>query len=151
MSPQAAAEAIRTALPLGGLFANQDWRISPSPFPLERSLVRDLESLGRVLLQFYRAVNLLYRQSAEGKQPAWVADYLDRGKPDDLIALQRSPPFKNEIPRVIRPDIYLEAMKEMGVKVDATEEKSITLFDGVFDGKDPEKYARSFAINSLAG
>src|SRR5262245_33844889 len=107
MSPQAAAEAIRTALPLGGLFANQDWRISPSPFPLERSLVRDLESLGRVLLQFYRAVNLLYRQSAEGKQPAWMADYLDRGKPADLIALQRSPQFKNEIPRVIRPDILL--------------------------------------------
>jgi hypothetical protein len=107
MSPQAAAEAIRTALPLGGLFANQDWRISPSPFSLEPSLVRDLESLGRVLLQFYRAVNLLYRQSAEGKQPAWVADYLDRGKPADLIALQRSPPFKNEIPRVIRPDILL--------------------------------------------
>ena len=107
MSPQAAAEAIRTALPLGGLFANQDWRISPLPFPLESSLVRDLETLGRVLLQFYRAVNLLYRQSAEGKQPAWVADYLDRGKPAELIALQRLPPFKNEIPRVIRPDILL--------------------------------------------
>jgi hypothetical protein len=29
------------------------------------------------------------------------------------------------------------------------EEKSITLFDGVFDGKDPDKYARSFAINNL--
>jgi nitrate/nitrite transport system substrate-binding protein len=53
--------------------------------------------------------------------------------------------------RVIRPDIYLEAMKEMGVKVDVTEQKSIPLFDGVFDGKDPDKYARSFAINSLAG
>jgi nitrate/nitrite transport system substrate-binding protein len=53
--------------------------------------------------------------------------------------------------RVVRPDIYLEAMKELGVKVDATEEKSITLFDGVFDGKDPDQYARSFAINSLAG
>jgi nitrate/nitrite transport system substrate-binding protein len=53
--------------------------------------------------------------------------------------------------RVLRPDIYLEAMKEMGVKVDAAEEKSITLFDGGFDGKDPDKYARSFAINSLQG
>lgn len=42
-------------------------------------------------------------------------------------------------------------MKEMGVKVDPSEEKSITLFDGVFDGKDPDKYARSFAINSLQG
>jgi len=51
--------------------------------------------------------------------------------------------------KVLRSDIYLEAMKEIGVKVNVTEEKSITLFDGVFDGKDPDKYARSFTINSL--
>jgi len=52
---------------------------------------------------------------------------------------------------VLRSDIYLEAMKEMGVAVKGTEEQSIALFDGVFDGKDPEKYARSFAVNSIAG
>jgi hypothetical protein len=34
--------------------AGQDWRISPAPFPLEAKLVRELESLGRMLLQFYR-------------------------------------------------------------------------------------------------
>ncbi len=50
---------------------------------------------------------------------------------------------------MIRSDIYLEAMKEMGVTVKVAEEQKITLFDGVFDGKDPEKYARSFAINSM--
>jgi hypothetical protein len=60
-----------------------------------------------VLLQFYRAVNLLYRKSAEGKQPEWVARWLDLGKPRELIELQRSAAFKNEIPRVIRPDILL--------------------------------------------
>jgi hypothetical protein len=60
-----------------------------------------------VLLQFYRAVNLLYRKSAEGKQPEWVARWLDLGKPAELIALQRSPAFKSDVPRVIRPDILL--------------------------------------------
>ncbi|HET9194178.1 MAG TPA: ABC transporter substrate-binding protein [Vicinamibacterales bacterium] len=61
-------------------------------------------------------------------------------------------PDYNAIPkRVMRPDMYLEAMKELGVKVGVTEEQKITLFDGVFDGKDPEKYAKSFAIHSLAG
>ena len=60
-----------------------------------------------MLLQFYRAVNLLYRKSVEGKQPEWVARWLDLGKPPGLIELQRSPAFKNEIPRVIRPDILL--------------------------------------------
>ena len=53
--------------------------------------------------------------------------------------------------RVLRSDMYLEAMKEMGVTPAVAEEPSITLFDGVFDGKDPEKYARSFPINSLVG
>lgn len=70
-------------------------------------LAEELESLGRVLHRFYRAVNLLYRRSVEGKQPGWVADWLDRGKPEALIALQRHPAFKNAVPAVIRPDILL--------------------------------------------
>ena len=60
-----------------------------------------------MLLQFYRAVNLLYRKSVEGKQPEWVARWLDQGKPAELVALQRSPAFKNEVPRVIRPDLLI--------------------------------------------
>jgi hypothetical protein len=60
-----------------------------------------------VLLQFYRSVNLLYRKSVEGKQPAWVAEWLDRGKPAHLVALQRHAAFKSELPRVIRPDLLL--------------------------------------------
>src|SRR5262245_55546303 len=66
--------------------------------------------------------------------------------------LTKGAPDYTGIPkRVIRSDIYLEAMKELGVKVNIQEEQKITLFDGVFDGKDPEKYAKSFAINSIAG
>ena len=53
--------------------------------------------------------------------------------------------------RVLRSDIYLEAMKEMGVPVKVAEEQSITLFDGVFDGKDPEKYARVVPDSRAAG
>jgi hypothetical protein len=70
-------------------------------------VAKEIESLGRVLLQFYRAVNLLYRKSVEGKQPEWVARWLDLGKPADLVALQRSPALKNEVPRVIRPDLLI--------------------------------------------
>ncbi len=103
----AAAHSIRAALPAGGLFAGQEWRISPTPFALGEKLVEEIESLGRVLFQFYRAVNLLYRKSAEGKQPEWVARWLDLGKPAELIARQRSLAFKNDLPRVIRPDILL--------------------------------------------
>ena len=101
------AEHLRSALPVGGLFAGFEWRMALEPFPLEPALARELEVLGRVLHQFYRAANLLYRRSVEGKQPAWVADWLDRGKPAELIALQRHPAFRSELPRVIRPDLLL--------------------------------------------
>jgi hypothetical protein len=114
MSPQAAATAIRAALPAGGLFAGHDWRVSPAPFPLGVELAREIETLGRVLLQFYRAVNLLYRKSAEGKQPEWVARWLDLGKPAELVVVQRSAAFKNDVPRVIRPDLLLT---EQGLRV----------------------------------
>jgi len=40
-------------------------------------------------------------------------------------------------------------MKELGVKVAAQEEKTVTLFDSTMDIKDPEKYARSFPVNSV--
>jgi len=101
------ARFIWSQIPAGGLFAGLDWRISPAPFPLGENLAKEIESLGRVLLQFYRAANLLYRRSTEGKQPSWIAELLDRGKPRELIELQRAPAFKNEVPRVIRPDILL--------------------------------------------
>lgn len=102
-----AAEFIRKQLPPGGLFAGLTWRIAPEPFVLGETLTSELETLGRILVRFYQAANLLYRHSHEGKQPGWVAELLDMGKPDKLIALQREPVFKNAMPRVIRPDILL--------------------------------------------
>ena len=107
MNPAEQAKFIRDSIPANGLFAGMEWKISPAPFPLGENLVQEIESLGRVLLQFYRATNLLYRKSVEGKQPEWVARWLDLGKPRELIELQRSVAFKNDVPRVIRPDILL--------------------------------------------
>src|SRR5664280_3626753 len=99
------ARFIRDLLPPGGLFAGLEWKISPTPFSLGENLAQEIESLGRVLLQFYRATNLLYRKSVEGRQPEWVARWLDLGKPAELVQLQRSPAFKHDLPRVIRPDL----------------------------------------------
>ncbi|MSR67051.1 MAG: hypothetical protein EXS24_06730 [Pedosphaera sp.] len=101
------ASAIRSQLPEGGLFSGHDWRMSPDPFPIGNDLADEFEKLGRLLLQFYRAANLLYRQSAAGKQPEWVARWLDLGKPRWLIELQRHAAWKNDLPRVIRPDVLL--------------------------------------------
>jgi hypothetical protein len=109
-STQSAADRarfVRDRRPPGGLFADMDWRISPAPFSLGDDLARELEKLGRVLLQFNRAVNQLYRQSVAGKLPSWIAAWLDRGKPAKLIELERSGALKNDLPRVIRPDLLL--------------------------------------------
>ncbi|MCI0747062.1 MAG: hypothetical protein L0Y58_16785, partial [Verrucomicrobia subdivision 3 bacterium] len=101
------AHSVKEHLPPEGLFQDQHWRISPKPFSVGEKVAAEFQTLGRVLLQFYRAVNLLYRHSVTGKQPGWVADWLDRGKPANLVALQRSDAFKNDVPRVIRPDILV--------------------------------------------
>ena len=51
---------------------------------------------------------------------------------------------------------YLEAMKEIGVTPKVAEVQKIALWDGpVFDGvafdpADPEKYAKGFAVHSMA-
>lgn len=101
------ARQVRDLLPPGGLFADLNWRIATRPFALEPVFAREIESLGRVLHQFYRASNLLYRRSVEGKAPSWVALWLDQGKPAELIALQRDPAFRSDTPKVIRPDLLL--------------------------------------------
>src|SRR5262249_12821222 len=82
-------------------------------------LAQELEKLGRILLQFYRAVNLLYRKSAEGKQPAWVARWLDQGKPAELIDLARSAPLQNDLPRLIRPDLLLTEQRISVTELDS--------------------------------
>jgi len=106
-SAAVAAQFVKQQMPAEGLFAGHEWRVSPAPFKLEPKLAKELDSLGRVLLQFYRAVNLLYRKSVEGKQPEWVARWLELGKPAELIELQRTVTLKNDTPRVIRPDLLL--------------------------------------------
>lgn len=99
--------ALRAAFPTEGLFAEKDWLRSPEPFAVEEKLRSDLERLGHQLFVFQRACNQLYQQSVKGKQPAWVARYLDLGKPAELIEFSRQKEFREDLPRVIRPDLVL--------------------------------------------
>src|ERR1700738_2935552 len=83
------------------------WRISPEPFPLAPATVAAFETLGKDLLQFYRAANKLYLQSVKGAAPDFIREYLEIGKPDNIVRLQRQNRFKQDVPGVIRPDIIL--------------------------------------------
>jgi len=99
--------AIRDALPKEGLFAEKDWLLSPDAFPIERKFLTELEQLGHRLFVFQRACNQLYQLSVKGKQPAWVARHLDAGKPKELIEFSRRKEIRDDLPRVIRPDLIV--------------------------------------------
>jgi hypothetical protein len=98
---------IRAALPKEGLFAEKEWLLSPEAFPIEEKFLADLEQLGHRLFVFQRACNQLYQLSLKGKQPKWVAQYLDAGKPKELVEFSRRKEIRDDLPRVIRPDLIL--------------------------------------------
>src|SRR6516225_8502612 len=98
---------IRSAFPKEGLFAAKDWLLSPDAFPIEKKFLTDLEQLSHRLFVFQRACNQLYQLSVKGKQPEWVARYLDAGKPKELTELSRRKEIRNALPSVIRPDLIL--------------------------------------------
>jgi hypothetical protein len=99
--------AVEAAAPAEGLFAEKDWLVSPTALPLTAKFVDELDRLGYRLWLFVRACNLLYQQSVKGRQPGWIADYLDRGKPQELREMARAREIRDDLPRVLRPDLIL--------------------------------------------
>ena len=99
-------------MPAESLFADKEWLISPEPFAISDRFADELDKLGYRLHLFVRAVNHLYQLSARGKQPRWIAEYFDRGKPRELIEFSRRTEFRDDIPRVIRPDLILTGDRE---------------------------------------
>src|SRR4051812_3437173 len=99
--------SIRSSFPKEGLFAEKDFHLSPDAFPVDDKFAKELEQLGHRLYIFQRACNELYQRSVKGKQPAWIAQYLDAGKPAELIEFSRQKQFRDELPLVIRPDLIL--------------------------------------------
>jgi hypothetical protein len=112
--------SIRDALIEAGLFAPQlrdhsrpvsqesgpaSWRIGLEPLPLTHDQLLFFQALGHQLLCFYRALNRLYAESTKGTQPAWVAAWLDQGKPEALLRYSRMKRFRDDLPAVIRPDV----------------------------------------------
>jgi len=61
--------------------------------------------LGNHLIAFYRAANQLYIESVRGESPAWVAAYLDQGKPEAVLEYGRMKRFRQVLPGIIRPDL----------------------------------------------
>jgi nitrate/nitrite transport system substrate-binding protein len=63
-----------------------------------------------------------------------------------------APDYDGVAGKVMRPDLYEEAMKEIGYTHGGRSNDPETLFDGAtFDPAKPEEYAKSFAIHNLKG
>jgi hypothetical protein len=108
-----------------------------------------LEEIGAACLEFHQALETLYLRSVQGKNllrnkpllAPWVADYLDRGKPPELVAHARDAKNRGTFPVVLRPDLLLTeegfALTELdsvpgGIGLTAFLNR---LYDGATDGK----------------
>lgn len=104
---------IREVVDRQTLLLDKTWQISPEPWPLSSQEVEQLKAIGRACHHFFQALDRLYTRSAFGKNllrnrslhAPWVAEYLDRGKPEPLVKYALSPQQQGRTPRLMRPDI----------------------------------------------
>jgi len=113
---------LREGLIQDGLFEDRQpslWRLSPAPFLLSSEECEFFRQLGQHLLAFYRGLDGLYLDSIRGRQPSWVHEYLDQGKPEALVAFGRMKRFRGLLPQVIRPDVIPTAEGRIITELDS--------------------------------
>jgi hypothetical protein len=94
-----------------GLFSCHDsdglpaWRVSAAPYWLTPAEAQFLDRLGPTLLAFYRSLNRLYYHSLKTPSLAWVARYLDQGKPQVVVEHGRMRRMRDQLPGILRPDL----------------------------------------------
>jgi hypothetical protein len=110
-------ETLRSAFAAQPLFEDKTWRLSPDAWPILPEQAEELEAIGAASLEFHQALETLYLRSVAGKNllrnkpltAPWVADYLERGKPERIVAHGRDPKNRGMFPTVLRPDLLLTA------------------------------------------
>jgi len=113
--PDLAYNDLKAAFAATSLFEDKTWQLSPEAWALTPEQVSELEAIGPACLEYHQALETLYLRSAAGKNllrnkpllAPWVADYLDRGKPAQLVAHARDPKNRGVFPTVLRPDLLL--------------------------------------------
>lgn len=107
--------ALQQAFADTSLFENKTWRLAPEAWPLTPGQAAELKEIGAACLDYHRALEALYLRSAAGKNllrnkpllAPWVAEYLDRGKPETLVTHARDAKNRGAMPAVLRPDLLL--------------------------------------------
>jgi hypothetical protein len=108
-------DALKSAFAAQALFEDKSWRLSPDAWSVPAAQALELEAIGAAALEFHQALESLYLRAAAGKNllrnkpllAPWVADYLERGKPAELVAHGRDPKNRGKFPNVMRPDLLL--------------------------------------------
>jgi hypothetical protein len=108
-------EQLRSAFAGQSLFEDKTWQLSPDAWPVTPEQATQLEAIGAACLEFHQALETLYLRSVAGKNllrnkpllAPWVAEYLDRGKPAQLIEHARDPKNRGVFPTVLRPDLLI--------------------------------------------
>jgi hypothetical protein len=108
-------DTLKAAFAAQSLFEDKTWRLSQDAWPILPAQAQELEAIGAACLEFHQALETLYLRSVAGRNllrnkpltAPWVADYLDRGKPQALVAHARSPKNRGMFPTVLRPDLLL--------------------------------------------
>ena len=113
--PDLAYADLQAAFAATSLFEDKSWQLSPEAWALTPAQAAELADIGAACLEYHQALETLYLRSVSGKNllrnkpllAPWVADYLDRGKPAELVAHARDPKNRGVFPTVLRPDLLL--------------------------------------------
>lgn len=113
--PDLSYEQIKATLAAQPLFEDKTWQLSPEAWRLTPDDVAELQRIGEACVEFHQALEKLYLRCAAGKnllrnrelRAPWVVDYLDRGKPADLVTHARDGRNASAFPAVLRPDLLL--------------------------------------------
>lgn len=110
LDPTPTLQALHEALPSTPLFGEEGhvgWRLSPEPFSLTPEQGTQLQQIGEDLSAFAQAINALVRKAQKTPELSWVYTLYTQGKPQTLNSFAQMNRFKQEVPRVIRPDLLL--------------------------------------------
>jgi len=93
---------------------------------------------------------IFHERNCNYPQPKYAMWWLTQFRRWGMVA--GAPDYHGVAKQVMRPDIYEEAMKEIGYAHGGQNNELETLFDGAtFDPAQPEEYAKSFPVNNLKG
>ncbi len=85
------------------------WRIGTNVLPLSQAQRQRLREIGEDLWAFARAQQEIYHLALRRPDLHFVAEYLDLGKPEDVVRFSQMKRLRRQLPAFMRPDLLLVA------------------------------------------